>query len=215
MTFSGSRRKTRCGRLAGCACHRPILGNASNPGCFGGNFSQSHGQFSYFGFSKCRDNRCKIKCRDNNLVLPYNNVKSSVSGRNYVILSDENLDCGSTNVVYLITCSVCNLQYVGETGRAAGVRWAEHLAKIRKGDHSQFVYSHFNSDDAHRSVPVECRLRLQIIEKVRVDDLPSLDAGVVRKRRIERELFWMSALMTVYPLGLNDKIEGFGIRGNA
>ena len=89
------------------------------------------------------------------------------------------------------------------------------LAKIRKGDHSQFLYSHFNSDDAHRSVPVECRMRLQIIERVRTDDLVGMDDNTIRKRRMEREMYWMSVLMTVFPLGLNDKVEGFGIRGNA
>ena len=55
----------------------------------------------------------------------------------------------------------------------------------------------------------------QIIEKVKTDDLPSLEPGLIRKRRMDRELFWISALRTVAPLGLNDKIEGFGMRGSA
>ena len=103
------------------------------------------------------------------MILPLNNCKSSVNGRNFVILTDEHLNCTSSNVVYLVTCSVCKLQYVGETGRGAGVRWAEHLAKIRKNDRSQLIYSHFNSDDSHRNTPLEKRLRFQILEKVRTD----------------------------------------------
>ena len=71
------------------------------------------------------------------------------------------------------------------------------------------------TDEAHRSVPVEKRLRFQIIEKVRTDDLPSQDPGVIRKRRMDRELYWISCLRSVYPLGLNDKVEGFGMHGNA
>ena len=211
--FAGSRRKTCCARLAGCACHRPDSGTVSTPVCFGSNFSQSQNGFTYFGFNKCKDLRCKIKCNNNNLILPLNNCKSFVNGRNFVLRSDDNLNCSSANVIYLISCTVCHLQYVGETGRAANVRWAEHLAKIRKGERGQLIYSHFNSDDAHKNVPLEKRLRFQIIEKVRTDDLLGLEPGLIRKRRVDREMFWMSALMTVAPLGLNDKIEGFGMRG--
>ena len=121
MAFSGSRLKTCCARLAGCACHGPDKGTVSIPTCFGGNFSQNQNGFTYYGFNKCRDLRCKIKCNNNNLVLPLNNCKSHVNGRNFVLLSDENLNCASTNVIYLITCSVCEIQYVGERGRVAGV----------------------------------------------------------------------------------------------
>ena len=213
--FSGSRQKTCCARLAGCACHRPDKGTVSIPGCFGSNFSQGQNGLNYYGFNKCKDLRCKIKCRDNNLVLPLNNCKSNVNARNFVLQSNENLNCLSCNVIYLVSCTVCGLQYVGETGRAANVRWAEHLAKIRKGDRSQLIYSHFSSDDAHRNTPLEKRLRFQIIEKVRTDDLPSLEPGLIRRRRTDREMFWMSVLMTVAPLGLNDKLEGFGMRGMA
>ena len=85
------------------------------------------------------------------MVFPSNNCKSSVNNRGHVILSDENLDCDSLNVIYLMTCNVCSMQYVGETQRAAGVRWAEHLYKIKKEDKSQLVYSHF-CDDEHRAV---------------------------------------------------------------
>ena len=54
--------------------------------------------------------------------------------------------------------------------------------------------------------------KFQIIEKIKMGDL---SADLVRKRRMDRELFWMSAMRTVFPLGLNDKIDGFGMRGNA
>ena len=77
------------------------------------------------------------------MILPYNNFKSSMNGRAFVIRTDANLDCTSVNVVYLVTCKVCRLQYVGETSRAAGVRWAEHLYKLRKKDKSQLIYTHF------------------------------------------------------------------------
>ena len=91
----------------------------------------------------------------------------------------------------------------------------EHLYKIRKNDRSQLIYSHFNCDDAHRNTPLDERIRFQIIEKVKCDDLSSSDSASIRKRRTERELYWISTLHTAHPLGLNDKISGFGLHGNA
>ena len=49
---------------------------------------------------------------------------------------------------------------------------------------------------------------------MRVDSLSSTEQAFVRKRRIERELFWISKLGTAHPLGLNDKVSGFGLHGN-
>ena len=130
--FAGSRLKTCCGRLAGCACRRPENGITSIQKHFSGNFSSISGQNVYFNFIKCKLDNCKIKCKDNNMVLPLNNFKSSVNGRHYSILTDSMLDCNSYNIVYLITCNVCKVQYVGETQRAFGLRMREHLNHIRK-----------------------------------------------------------------------------------
>ena len=58
-------------------------------------------------------------------------------------------------------------------------------------------------------------LRFQIIEKIRTDDIPGQDQSLVRKRRLERELYWIARLRTAYPLGLNDRLQALGISGNA
>ena len=55
-------------------------------------------------------------------------------------------------------------------------------------------------------------MRFQIIEKVKTEDLS--DSNTIRKRRIDRELFWISRLRTAHPLGLNDKVSGLGMHGN-
>ena len=214
MPFAGSRLKTCCGKLAGCACRRPAIGNVNGPTHFSGNFSPSPNGRIFHTFRKCGKLSCKVKCTENRMVLPSNNICSNVNNRGFVILTDSDLDCGSSNVVYLVTCRICRLQYVGETSRAANVRWQEHMYKIRKGDKSQLIYSHFDCDDAHRNTPVEDRIRFQIIEKIKCDDLPSADSVSIRKRRVERELYWISKLRTVFPLGLNDKVSGFGLHGN-
>ena len=221
--FAGSRLKTCCGKLAGCACRRPDSGITSTREHFSGNFSSSSDTF--FNFNKCKDDRCKIKCQNNNMVLPLNNVKSMVNGRNYPILTNENLSCKSTNIIYLITCNVCKMQYVGETSREFAIRMKEHLYQIRKcengnggsnsGEGRQYIYRHFCQDDLHRAIPLEKRIRFQIIEKIKTDDLPSGDPKIITKRRTDRELYWIAKLRTAYPLGLNDMITGYGMRGKA
>ena len=58
-------------------------------------------------------------------------------------------------------------------------------------------------------------LRFQIIEKVKTEDITNQDDGLIRKRRLEREMFWIAKLRTAYPLGLNDRLQALGIAGNA
>ena len=225
--ISGTRRKACCGRLAGCACRGPVVtgttGTASIPDHFSGNFSAMQGVYHFFGFNKCRVSNCKIKCLENNMVLPLNNFRSSVNGRHYPILTDSNLNCQSVNIIYLITCNVCKTQYVGETQRSFGIRMREHLNQIRKCERDfgsgstngdQLIYKHFCSDSHHRDVPLEKRVRFQIIEKIKSDDLGS-DQKAITRRRTDRELYWISKLRTAFPLGLNVMISGFGIRGKA
>ena len=136
------------------------------------------------------------------MVLPLNHFSSTVNGRHYSVLTDSNLNCQSSNIVYLITCNVCKIQYVGETQRSFEVRMREHLGQIRKCENSsglngfQHIYRHFCSDDLHRNTPIEKRIRFQIIEKIRTDNLSSDDPKTITKRRTERELYWNAKLRT-------------------
>jgi hypothetical protein len=43
-----------------------------------------------------------------------------------------NCNCNSTNVIYIIRCSLCNVFYVGQTKRSAYDRLREHLSDINK-----------------------------------------------------------------------------------
>ena len=157
-SWAGSREKACCGKLGRCACRRSNFDIASTATSFSGNFSSGNMR-SFFKFGKCREPRCKIKCSDNNMLMPLNNFKGSFNQGSFSILTDENLNCRSKNVVYLITCKVCSMQYVGETSREFGVRMREHWDKIRRGDTSQLIYAHFQSDSQHKSHSVEDCLR--------------------------------------------------------
>ena len=58
------------------------------------------------GTHKCTSNRCDV-C---NYLIVGDSFSSHVTGTSYSIT--HRLDCNSRNVVYLISCKVCGLQYV-------------------------------------------------------------------------------------------------------
>ena len=47
------------------------------------------------------------------------------------------IDCMSANLVYLITCYRCSLQYVGETVRGLNMRFYEHQKEISKPENNR------------------------------------------------------------------------------
>ena len=69
--------------------------------------------FDNFSISKCRDSRCST-CPTFNLSK---NFESNVTKRRYEVINHtkENLTCHSQNIIYMLTCLFCNIQYVGET----------------------------------------------------------------------------------------------------
>ena len=48
------------------------------------------------------------------------------------------------NLVYIVECSKCRLQYIGETKNTAEKRWAEHLGYVRNKRLDQATGAHFN-----------------------------------------------------------------------
>ena len=96
-------------------------------------------------------------------------------------------NCNTEGVVYLITCTKCNKQYVGQTGRKIVDRLKEHLYYIRKK--KEATGCHFSAEGHSNS-----DLRVQIIEKV----VPNTS-----NMRLEREDLWIRTLATKRPNGLN------------
>ena len=97
------------------------------------------------------------------------------------------LDC----VIYVITCSKCNVQYVGQTKKQLRYRVHGHRNSC-KNKNEQILYKHFNS---------ECKFenaKFRIIERT------------VESELLAKEDYWIKKLMSVYPFGLNDQITGVG-----
>lgn len=103
------------------------------------------------------------------------------------------LSCKTLGIVYLITCKICRLQYVGETGRNLTARLINHRSDIKNGVNTA-ISVHFNGHPK----PFEPKFMEAIaIEKVGGND----DMGTKRRKR---ETFWQNKLGTGFPLGLNN-----------
>ena len=63
-----------------------------------------------FTLGKCNKPRCKT-CA---FFLENKNIQSNVTHKSYTLInpSGENLNCQSQNVIYLMTCNNCNVQYI-------------------------------------------------------------------------------------------------------
>ncbi|MCP4978369.1 MAG: hypothetical protein GY931_19660 [Maribacter sp.] len=90
------------------------------------------------------------------------------------------------------------MQYIGETKRTLRTRMNEHRNKVAKKFEGSYLVRHFSQEN-HSIMD----MKFAILEKL--DDKAS-DAY-----RLEREDFWIKAMVTAYPFGMNDKIKGYGI----
>ena len=134
----------------------------------------------------CRFKNCNI-CKE----LKSKTFKSEVTNKIYK--TPKNSICVTENVVYLLTCTNCLKQYVGETKRGFVVRLKEHLADIRlKRDKP--VANHIKSHDCPLTTIKFC-----IIEVLPHDPILP-ETTILRKKR---EIFWIYRLRTLIPHGLN------------
>ena len=138
---------------------------------------------------------CKIRNCDVCPPIKLNNKAiSTVTSKQYTIPTYT--QCSTTNVIYLLTCSVCKLQYVGETKNSFRRRFLDHKGYIRRNE-NQPTATHIKShrDPNAHYIP-------QILEVIKKD--PSLpDTTSFRKKR---EVFWIYKLRTLLPRGLNKLI---------
>ena len=125
---------------------------------------------------------------------------STSTGDTYTIR--KHLSCQTENVVYLITCTACDKQYVGETKRACDkqyvgetkrsleCRLVEHCADARNNRNTP-VARHFNlpNHGAH-NIAITC-----------IDKPPKNDT--LMRKNLEKE--WIKKLNTTQPHGINMK----------
>ena len=135
--------------------------------------------------STCGSNKC-LTCK---AIQSSDHFTSSTYNKIYPIL--ENCNCNSQNLIYLITCSLCFKQYVGETGNQLRNRLNNHRSDI-KNNKPTTIAIHFNLEGHSYN-------NLEIIPIEIID--PKLNSLEFRRAR---ETHWQTTLGTIYPLGLNN-----------
>jgi len=135
------------------------------------------------GCKRCTAKKCS--------VCPYvkecSKFTSFTTGESFPITSS--IHCKSSWVVYLITCSACNLQYVGKCETTLYTRFSNTKSDIKLNKKKLPIVDHFNSPGHSYN-----NISLRGIEHIRCQKRPIL---------MHRESFWIAKLRTLKPSGIN------------
>jgi hypothetical protein len=133
----------------------------------------------------------------------YVNTASVVNNKNddSEIIITGKLTCDSKNIVYLIECKRCGEQYIGETSKTLRARLTDHISNINRYNDTS-VAQHFNQFN-HDGVT-----DIQVTPVVQLPDFGSKVKNSLARRKVESQL--INRLNTMYPNGINEKLETFG-----
>ena len=135
---------------------------------------------------KCDSRRC-MTCKN---IQCTHKFSSTHTGEKFIIYCNAN--CKTENIIYLLECAICGLQYIGETKQQLSKRLNGHRSDANcKPDLP--LSGHLRSTGHHDSFG---KLKVTII-----DHNPKWDD----KSRQERESFWIRKLKTLSPNGINEK----------
>ena len=103
------------------------------------------------------------------------------------------MTCESKQLIYLLRCNKCNLDYIGQTGMSLTERLSDHRYRIKlKKDTA--VANHFSTN---HNIPKH--LTIQPIEKLKVHGNPTINLH----KRLIREHWWIKEIQSSYPKGIN------------
>ena len=162
----------------------------------GPSFIAAVGRASEHGltFGSCKDKRCKT-CPT---FVKSNTFKSNVTNVEYNVKNHtgEVLSCHCQNVIYLLTCLGCGVQYVGETIIPFHKR--NNIHRTEMNPHFEF---HLETSCKNYSYSY------QIIEKLpgtgyKSDGSIDFEMSKVRK---DKEDIWIRKMRTLFPYGLCEK----------
>ena len=120
-------------------------------------------------------------------------ITSNFSGREYV--TKHNVTCKSNNLIYCITCTQCNKQYVGQTKLRLMDRFQGHFWCIQSNAPNNDVAKHFNLPN-HSGIN---DVKIHILDFIHL--APHSDEGLYVRNHIEMN--WVHRLHTQQPLGMN------------
>ena len=134
-----------------------------------------------------------VHCKTSKHISQGSSFMSNVTWKCYSVVSpNSSMDCTTKNIIYLITCKKCGIQYVGGTSQ----RLKNHRNRLTTFT-NLYLYHHFTLD-GHSEDDVS----IMPIEEITTSDRVSASA-----KWLEREDYWCRELCTFYTYGLNDKVR--------
>ena len=94
------------------------------------------------GFHKCNNKLCKL-CHLDKKGTFTSSIKITATGQVHNI--KQHMTCKSRNVIYCVTCTKCNGQYIGETEQELHRRSSGHLTETRHNRPGLPYVSHFQN----------------------------------------------------------------------
>ena len=136
--------------------------------------------------------RCNrfLRCKHCPRMIKSGKVYSHSTGRKYQIPAK--MSCNSSNVIYMLECIKCGIQYVGQTKNKILTRINQHYSTIRTKAETP-VSRHFNSECGS-----DYPFKIYILQHIRAND-PD-DVAFLRNKW---EMYWIARLHTIVPHGLN------------
>lgn len=151
-------------------------------------------------FLPCNGPNCQ-SCPNFNTAK--NNFKSSITNKQYNVINNKRLKkitCKIQNIIYLMTCKKCGVQYVGETGDFYHKRMNKHRSNMNCNKYKSLIYNH-----SHYLGYENHSLSHNILDDFSIQPIEILKNNTSTSKRQQREEYWMKELKTLYPYGLNDK----------
>ena len=169
-----------------CRNLKDILVHAQLPSVDTSSTNDKYTSFMKYvpGNFRCGSRRCK-NCSD---MIVTKSIKSTVTQQSFQIMN--HISCASSNVIYVLTCQQCQLQYVGQTTQPLRSRMNGHRSDIVNFKDKPVAH-HFNQH-GHSTFSVIG------LERVRASPPETF------RRRIDTaENRWIDKLRTIKPLGIN------------
>lgn len=136
-----------------------------------------------------RLNKGMAKCGKNCTACPFvkpGNIVNIGNNKNWKI--NKNVNCETSNCIYILECEKCKKFYIGETGRMLKARLSDHRGYINQQIVSVTTGDHFNLPGHSLA-----NMKVSILEAVKKND------DLYRK---ERETYFINKFNTYYQ-GLN------------
>ena len=132
------------------------------------------------GLSKCKDKRCQTWPSGDLSTDP---CTENISNLNFTF-------CKISHVIYKLTCNICDQAYVGQTSSELRSRINNYRSKSNKADkNSTFELKHFHMHGFSN-------VKIQVLEQIMDENF-----------RLRSENFYILRYKTLYPYGLNTKLN--------